>query len=283
MEIIVKEKRKCVIHVAVEQERKPKPSPKRAQRKPAKRNNDNVVAARDFILKQSLAMAPIVSCVTAATINVVPHTTITVMSIDTFVQTSLYFLALINPASKVLILSSIQPPYSKRELLKVSTRATFAALLILLSLSVIGYFLLKKIFQVEIYSLQVAGGIILFIIGLTAVRKGRFYEQDPQAPSMDISIVPLAAPLIAGPGTITAAISFSSTHGVSITILSLTTAIMINFVVMLSSLWIGKTLERFRVFGPLIRIAGLIVAAVAVQMVLTGISQWLTPVLSATK
>jgi small neutral amino acid transporter SnatA (MarC family) len=58
---------------------------------------------------------------------------------------------------------------------------------------------------------------------------------------------------------------------------------MINFFIMLSSLWIGKTLERFRVFGPLIRIAGLIVAAVAVQMVLTGLSQWLTPVLSTTK
>jgi len=128
--------------VAVEQERRAKPSRKRA-----KRNNHNVVAVRDFILKQSLATTPLVSRVTAATINIVPHTTIAVMSIDTFVQTSLYFLALINPASKVLILSSIQPPYSKQELLKVSTRATFAALLILLSLSVIGYFLLKKIFR----------------------------------------------------------------------------------------------------------------------------------------
>jgi multiple antibiotic resistance protein len=203
------------------------------------------------------------------------------MSIDTFVQTSLYFLALINPASKVLILSSVQPPYSKQELLEVSTRATLAALLILILLSAVGHFLLKVVFQVEIYSLQVAGGIVLFIIGLTAVRKGRFYEQDPQTPSIDISIVPLAAPLIAGPGTITAAISFSSTHGVSITILSLITAVMINFFIMLSSLWIGKTLERFRVFGPLIRITGLIVAAVAVQMVLTGLSQWLTPVISA--
>lgn len=134
------------------------------------------------------------------------------MNIDTFVQTSLYFLALINPASKVLILSSMQPPYSREELLKVSTRATFVALLILLLLSVIGHFLLKTIFQVEIYSLQVAGGIILFFIGLTAVRKGCFYEQNLQGSSLDISIVPLAAPLIAGPGTITAAISFPSTH-----------------------------------------------------------------------
>jgi len=142
-------------------------------------------------------------------------------------------------------------------------------------LSIIGHFLLKAVFQVEIYSLRVAGGSILFIIGLTAVRKGRFFERDIQDTSEDISIVPLAAPLIAGPGTITAAISFSSTLGTPITILSLTAAVIANFLIMLSSLWIGKTLQRLHVFGPLIRITGLIVSAVAVQMVLTGISQWL--------
>lgn len=204
------------------------------------------------------------------------------MSTDAFVQTSLYFLALVNPASKVFILSSMEPPYSRRELLAVSAKATSVALLILLVLSAIGHVLLQGVFRVEIYSLQVAGGVVLFIIGLTAVRKGRFYEQDFHGSKADISIVPLGAPLIAGPGTITAAISFASTYGIKLTALSLTVALVINFLVMLLSLWIGKILERFHAFGPLIRITGLIVTAVAVQMALTGISQWLASTLSAT-
>lgn len=152
--------------------------------------------------------------------------------------------------------------------------------MILLLLSTIGHFILKVIFHVEIYSLQVAGGIVLFIIGLTAVRKGRFFEQELQGSPDDFSIVPLAAPMIAGPGTITAAISFSSTQGIPITILSLSLAVLINFLIMLLSPWIGKTFERFHVFGPFIRITGLIVAAVAVQMILSGIAQWLKPILS---
>ena len=197
------------------------------------------------------------------------------MNIEIFVQTSLYFLALINPASKVFILSSMRPSFSKDELLKVSLKSSFVALAILLILSAVGHFVLKTIFRVEIYSLAVAGGVVLFIIGLSAVRNGRFYEQSLQRSTDDISIVPLAAPLIAGPGTITAAISFSSAHGVGITIISLTAAVVMNFFIMLSSLWIGKTLERLQVFGPLIRITGLIVAAVAVQMVLTGVQDWL--------
>lgn len=200
------------------------------------------------------------------------------MNAEVFIQTSLYFLALINPPSKVFLLSSMDPPYSRRELLAVSTKATFVALAILLMLSAVGHFLLQTVFHVEIYSLQVAGGIVLFIIGLTAVRKGRFYEQDFQMARTDISIVPLGAPLIAGPGTIAATVSFASTHGVSLTSLSLTTALLVNFLIMLLSIWLGKTLERAHAFGPLIRITGLIVTAVAVQMVLTGLSQWLASI-----
>lgn len=201
------------------------------------------------------------------------------MSAEAFVQTSLYFLALINPPSKVFLLSSMDPPYSRAELLKVSVTASSVALVILLLLSGIGHFILHEVFRVEIYSLQVAGGIVLFIIGLTAVRKGRFYEQDFHG-ATDISIVPLAAPLIAGPGTITAAISFAATQGMAITMVSLTVALAVNFLVMLMSVWIGRILERLHAFGPLIRITGLIVTAVAVQMTLSGLSQWLGPILS---
>lgn len=198
------------------------------------------------------------------------------MNADVFVQTSLYFLALINPPSKVFLLSSVEPPYSREELLAVSAKSTAVAMLILMMLSAIGHVLLQKVFRVEIYSLQVAGGVVLFIIGLTAVRKGRFYEQDFHGSRTDISVVPLGAPLIAGPGTIAAAISFAPTQGFLMTSLSLITALVLNFFVMLLSLWIGKVLERLHVFGPLIRITGLIVTAVAVQMVLSGLSQWLT-------
>jgi multiple antibiotic resistance protein len=201
------------------------------------------------------------------------------MDADKYIQTSLYFLAFINPASKVFLLSSIEPAYPFRTLARVSAKATLTALLILLSLSTVGHFLFERVFRVEIYSLQVAGGIVLFLVGLTAVRKGRFYEQDVGGPAMDISVVPLGAPLIAGPGTIAASISFASTHGVATTVTALVIALSVNFLVMLSSLWLGRVLSHAHVLGPLIRITGLVVASIAIQMVLGGISQWLEPII----
>jgi multiple antibiotic resistance protein len=192
-----------------------------------------------------------------------------------FVQMSLYFLALINPASKVFLLSSMKPPYSRRVLVRISAEATLTAFFILILLSTAGPFVLKMVFQVEIYSLEIAGGVVLFIVGLTAVRKGFFYEMDLHGGASDIAVVPLGAPLIAGPATMAAAISLASKYGASIISLSLTAALLVNFLIMLASSWLGKTLDHFHVLSPLIRITGLVVASVAVQMVLTGLSQWL--------
>jgi multiple antibiotic resistance protein len=202
------------------------------------------------------------------------------MDTHLFLQMSLYFLALINPASKVFLLSSVKPPYSRKALVDISARATFTAFLILVALSTVGQFLLQNVFQVQIYSLEIAGGIVLFIVGLTAVRKGSFYELDLTGHSTDIAIVPLGAPLIAGPATMAAAISLASKHGAAVITSSLTVALMANFLIMLVSSWLARVLEYFHMLGPLIRITGLIVASVAVQMVLTGLSQWLGPILT---
>jgi multiple antibiotic resistance protein len=136
--------------------------------------------------------------------------------------------------------------------------------------------ILSDLFKVEVYSLQISGGIILFLFGLKAVQQGHFYETDQQQrrPS-DMSIVPLGAPLIAGPGTITASIAYASEHGIMATLTALLIALLINLVLMLFSQKIGKFLERIHATGPLIRITGLIVSAVAVQMVCAGASEWL--------
>ena len=200
------------------------------------------------------------------------------MDITSIITNSLYFLALINPISKVFLLSTMDPPYSRKQLIIVALRSTLVALGILVLLSIAGHYILNTIFHIQIYSLKVAGGFILFIIGLTAVRHGKFYEEAAMQRVTDISVVPLAAPLIAGPGTITAAISFASLNGYSETILCISLALLVNFFVMSVSRQIGYVLEKINVTGPLVRITGLIVTAVAVQMILTGIQEWINEI-----
>lgn len=198
------------------------------------------------------------------------------MDLNILIETSIYFLALINPASKVLLLSSMDPPLSRGAVAAISCKASLAAFGILVLLASFGHVILTDLFRIEVYSLRISGGIILFLFGLKAVQQGKFYELDHAQPRPDsISIVPLGAPLIAGPGTITASIAYASEHGILPTLTALLLALLANLLLMLFSNQIGKLLEKINAIGPLIRITGLIVSAVAVQMICLGLNEWL--------
>ena len=86
--------------------------------------------------------------------------------------------------------------------------------------------------------------------------------------------MPLASPLIAGPATITASISQSSIYGFSGTATVLGSALLVNLAIMLVAPFIARALERFSILGPLIRITGMIVMALGVEMGLQGVGDW---------
>lgn len=191
-------------------------------------------------------------------------------------ENALYLLALLNPASKVMFLSTYEPTLTRRQIWELSWKSSLAALLILIVLAGAGEIVLRQIFKVELYSLRITGGLILFFIGWTAVREGRFIQKKENSLRdnfTELSLVPLAAPLIAGPGTIAAAISGTAEFGLPLTAAALTLAILVNFVLMLFSRPINRVLERTHLLGPLIRLTGLIIAAVSVQMVITGLHE----------
>ena len=191
-------------------------------------------------------------------------------------EKSLYLLALLNPASKVMFLSTYEPTLTKRQIWELSWKSSVAALVILIVLAGAGEIVLRRVFKVELYSLRITGGLILFMIGWTAVREGRFIqkqEHNLRENFTELSLVPLAAPLIAGPGTIAAAISGTAEFGLALTATALTLAIVVNFVLMLFSRPINRVLDRTHLLGPLIRLTGLIISAVSVQMVITGLHE----------
>ena len=192
------------------------------------------------------------------------------------VENSLYFIALLNPASKVMFLSTYEPKLTRKQIAELSWKSSTAALLILITLATFGEIVLSKIFRVELYSLKITGGIVLFMIGLVAIREGHFVNRDEspkQIDFTDLSLIPLATPLIAGPGIIAAGISTAAQYGVVSVIISLFLGIFVNFVIMLFSSGINQILEKLHLIGPLIRLTGLIISGVAAQMIINGIKE----------
>ncbi|MCM8819152.1 MAG: MarC family protein [Candidatus Omnitrophica bacterium] len=192
-----------------------------------------------------------------------------------FIENFLIFIVLLNPVSKIVVLSAIGIGVDAKELRRVSLKATLTAMIILFVFSFAGTFILKNIFRIEIYSLQIVGGIVLFLIGIRALQKGEFFELDLKQKMSDIAVVPIAAPMIAGPATITASISQSAIYGSFITYLSIFAALTINFVIMILAGQINSFFKKYNLLGPLVRITGLFMASIGINMALTGIKTFL--------
>ena len=186
---------------------------------------------------------------------------------------SLYILALLNPVSKVAVLAML-PPEDRRGTRAVALQSSIVAAGILLSVMIFGDIILRDIFRVQLYSLRIAGGGVLFITGLNALRKGVFFEKDQHARFADLAIVPLACPMIAGPATIAASVTLTAHLGRLVPVAAVLLALAVNTVIMLFSGFISGVLSRFNILGAIIRMTGLIVMTMGVQMVLDGTAQW---------
>lgn len=188
---------------------------------------------------------------------------------------TLYLIALINPISKVSILLSFSVDHRDKEFLSLAAKSTIAAIVILLGAMTAGNFLLQSVFRVDLYSLRVAGGVVVFWMGLNALRRGVFFENDQHTQVQEIALVPLACPMIAGPGTIAGCIALRAQDGLFTATIAMLLAVIANHIVMLLSQSIGRLLSRFNFLGALIRITGLIVMTIGTQMALDGIASWL--------
>ena len=112
-------------------------------------------------------------------------------------ENSVYLLALLNPPSKILFLSTYEPELEMRQIWELSWKSSLAALLMLISFAIVGQFVLEQIFRISLYSLKITGGLVIFFIGWMAVREGKFFqkrENELRNDFTELSIVPLAAP-----------------------------------------------------------------------------------------
>lgn len=181
------------------------------------------------------------------------------------------FLALVNPIQKLFVVFSLQDNYTPAELKKIVTRATFTALGILILFLFLGDVILNYIFNLQIYAFQVTCGVVLFYNGFMGLQKGAFLSLDKGTKIEDIIAVPIAVPMIAGPATITAVVTMPSIYGQLTTLIAVTVAILLNLIIMRNAGRIAGLLVKYNIMLPMIRITGLIVAAIGAQMIFNGI------------
>jgi len=187
---------------------------------------------------------------------------------------------IVDPVAGVPVFLSITPNNTREERRVMAMRGCGTAFLIVLFFILAGPPLFRY-FGIETPSVRICGGILLFVIALemlygritgtgTSPREERLAEAKE-----DISITPLAVPLLAGPGAITTALVFTDRAHTFLAWLALPTAAAAVFAVTYFALLRADTLGRWiGTLGAvvLMRIMGLILAFLSVQYVVDGIS-----------
>ena len=184
---------------------------------------------------------------------------------------------MVNPLGVIPIYTSMTSEMSSKEAKRVAIKAVITATVTLLLFAFAGRFIFE-FFQISVNSLKVVGGIIFFMAGfdMLQARLIRTKSDDETITDFanDISITPLAIPLICGPGAITAAIvMMNDAHLISQKIV-LSGVIILVLAITLTILLSSRKVMRF--LGEsgnkvLMRIMGLIVMVIAVEFLFSGL------------
>ena len=208
------------------------------------------------------------------------------MDFTQFINNFIGLLVIANPLSALPALLRITRNQTLTEKRRTGLITAFAVLIIMLTATWIGTPLLM-ILGIQLPSFQVAGGIIIFLMSLSMLNAEespikQTIEEQKEKRAGDIgAIVPLAIPIIAGPGAIsTIIISVNQFPGIYNLLLLSTSAILVSLI-MGTLLYFAGSLEK--ILGQLginiiNRLGGLILAAIAMQMLATGLSN-LFPIL----
>jgi multiple antibiotic resistance protein len=206
------------------------------------------------------------------------------VDISFITKTFITFFTVIDPLGLVPVVLVILANNSLKERKRIITRAVIIGALVIFIFALLGKLLIESL-GIGLYAFNIAGGALLFLIALdmlfgrTPGTRETPIEEKEAISSNDVSVFPLAIPMIAGPGTIATTILFAdgaSGNSLNIIILAIVLIfiLLIAWIVMIKSSLIMKLIGRtgILVFS---RILGIILAALAVQYVLNGIQTYL--------
>ncbi|MFA4860561.1 MarC family protein [Methanoregula sp.] len=188
---------------------------------------------------------------------------------------------IINPLGATLLYASLTTSLEREARDIIARDACRFALLLLLTVAILGAWILQ-IFGISLEAFRIAGGILLFGIGMemvyakTSRTKLTATEKYESRDNEDVALMPLAIPMIAGPGAITTTIVMMneaiviSLLAIAILFLSIALSIGITYYMMRHSDYIMKRFGQ-REYRAINRLMGMLLIAIAVQFVITGI------------
>ncbi|WP_026460332.1 MarC family protein [Schaalia suimastitidis] len=201
------------------------------------------------------------------------------MSLSSFIDLTLLattfttLIVILDPPGTIPVFLGLTGRYSPAGQRKAARQATFVSLGVILIFAFLGHRILALL-QISVEALQLSGGVLLFLVAMELLMGKDSEEPDTGDPRVNVALVPLGTPLLAGPGAIVAVmVSVGQANGFPGWV-AVVLAVILGHAVMWATMRFSLTLSRL--LGPggimlLTKIAGLLLAAIATQLVMGAV------------
>ena len=202
--------------------------------------------------------------------------------IELFGSALVTFLVIIDPPGCAPIFASLTRGTSLAHRRSMAIRSSVIAWGVLMFFALLGRPMLHAL-GISLASFRIAGGVMLFMIALDMVFERRTQRREVRAQSIegtpqadDISVFPMAIPMISGPGSIASAMLWVSRADDLAQVLTVLAAITVVILMTMAFLLAAGPLMRLigeRIEAMITRILGVILAALAAQFIVDGLKQ----------
>ena len=189
-------------------------------------------------------------------------------SLNDLLKSTVALFVVIDPIGSVPLFIALTKDMKSGDRKRVSTSAIITAASLLVVFAIAGTQILS-IFGITIFSFMIAGGVLLFIVSIELLTHGA-WRFGHAGSSEDSGVVPLAFPLLAGPGAITSVIISFQSYGLVITMLSIAIVIGITYVGTTYDKSNLQTIRQTRIYDSNQSICSFY-SAIAVQYIIVGI------------
>ena len=200
---------------------------------------------------------------------------------DLFVDFFIILFVVVDPVGLAPIFAALTHGDTPAERRKTALKGTVIAGMIMLVFALFGDGLLRAL-GIGMPAFQMAGGALLFLLAVEMVfarhsglRSTTGREQKEGEHKKDISVFPLAVPLIAGPGALTTVLLMVGRHDGDWRIMTIVLAVgvLVLLVTLISLLFAARIMKVLGETGANVvtRVLGIVLAALAVQFILDGV------------
>lgn len=189
---------------------------------------------------------------------------------------TLFFI--VDPFAVVPVYLALSERFTPHDQKVIRRKATLIALALLVAFAVTGMTFFE-LFGITLPAFRIAGGILLLVMGVQqlTVSGGEKVSSEEESEGLskdDISVFPLATPLLAGPGAISTVILYATGAGSALRLVELTLAIVAclaaTYVILRASPYLYRVMGKtgLNLFS---RLMGIVLTAVGVQFVIAGV------------